>query len=205
MQVLVTYESKHGGTAEIAQVIGQELRESGHEVAVVPMGQVAEILPFDAIVLGSAVYYGRWRGGARRFLKRFQGTLPTRPLWVFESGPLDDSADENRAKPVHATAEQTILLHARDHVVFGGRLAQEDAGPMIRRMMASGKAGQFGDHRNMARVRAWAHTIDSSLKSQGGEIRLPYVVDDSETSAPHSTAVAMSVKLQRTVQRFRRA
>jgi hypothetical protein len=55
-RVLVAYGSKHGSTAEIADRIGERLREAGHEVDVLPAGSVTDLDRYEAVVLGSAVY-----------------------------------------------------------------------------------------------------------------------------------------------------
>ncbi|MFL6095161.1 MAG: flavodoxin domain-containing protein, partial [Blastococcus sp.] len=59
-RVLVVVATKHGSTKEIAQAIAGELgavlREAEHAAS--PAG-------FDAVVVGSAVYAGRWRETAR--------------------------------------------------------------------------------------------------------------------------------------------
>ena len=67
-QVLVTYASKYGATAEIAERIGQVLREAGLPVEVLPAGRVRDLSPYRAVVLGAAVYMFRWRKEAARLL-----------------------------------------------------------------------------------------------------------------------------------------
>ncbi|MGO9754854.1 MAG: flavodoxin domain-containing protein [Solirubrobacteraceae bacterium] len=50
--------------------------------------------PYDAVVLGSAVYAKHWRGDARHFLRHLGGELARRPFWVFSSGPVGDPAKD---------------------------------------------------------------------------------------------------------------
>ena len=58
--ILVTYASKHGATAEIARRIGETLTQAGCQVALAEAKTVKDITPYQAVVLGSAVYYGLW-------------------------------------------------------------------------------------------------------------------------------------------------
>ena len=58
MKLLVTYASKYGSTAEIAEVIGKELRKREYEVEVRPVDQVGNLAGYDGFVIGSAVYAG---------------------------------------------------------------------------------------------------------------------------------------------------
>jgi menaquinone-dependent protoporphyrinogen oxidase len=66
--VLVTYASKYGATKEIAQKIGDVLRKAGLQVDVFPADGSLDITPYKAIILGSAVYVGKWQSEAVDFL-----------------------------------------------------------------------------------------------------------------------------------------
>jgi menaquinone-dependent protoporphyrinogen oxidase len=54
----VTAATKYGATAEIAQAIGDALRDHGLDPTVIPPEQVDRLDGYDAAVLGSAVYAG---------------------------------------------------------------------------------------------------------------------------------------------------
>jgi len=58
-QVLVAYATKHGATAEIADKIGQVLRQAGLRTDVLPTDHVSDLVAYKAVVLGSAVYIGK--------------------------------------------------------------------------------------------------------------------------------------------------
>ena len=68
-RVLMAYGSKHGATAEIAEAIGEMIREAGLDVDVLRAGAVKDLAPYAAVVLGIAVYAGRWHKEAVRFLE----------------------------------------------------------------------------------------------------------------------------------------
>ncbi|HET7582738.1 MAG TPA: flavodoxin domain-containing protein, partial [Candidatus Limnocylindria bacterium] len=82
-RILVAYASKHGSTAEIAEAIGEVLRSRGDEVQVRPAAEVRELTGVEGVVLGSAVYMGRWMREGIDFLKRHQATLRDVPTWLF--------------------------------------------------------------------------------------------------------------------------
>ena len=42
------------------------------------------------MVLGSAVYAGRWLEPAREYAATHAGGLRTRPTWLFSSGPIGE-------------------------------------------------------------------------------------------------------------------
>ena len=164
MRVLVPYATKKGSTAGIAEAIGEELRGMGLEADVRPVNEVRDVGPYGAVVLGSAIYLGKWRKEALRFGERHAGELRGRPVWLFDSGPLNASPDEGKNEPVEAAAELARAIGARERVTFGGRLMPEDAGMFMRRLMDSGKAGSYGDFRNFDRIRGWAREIGAELQ-----------------------------------------
>ncbi|WP_235921813.1 flavodoxin domain-containing protein [Lentzea tibetensis] len=61
----------------------------GHDVALLPADEVGSVEPYHAVVIGSALYMGRWRPDAVRLLKRQQELLALRPVWLFHSGEPD--------------------------------------------------------------------------------------------------------------------
>jgi menaquinone-dependent protoporphyrinogen oxidase len=90
MKVLVSAASKYGATAEIARAMGVVLSEREFEVIVVPPEEAGAIEDYDAVVLGSAVYMGRWMKPATELVDRSGEALAARPVWLFSSGPVGD-------------------------------------------------------------------------------------------------------------------
>ena len=92
-QVLVAYATKHGATAEIAEKIGQVLRQAGLRTDVLPADPAfgrSDLVAYKAVVLGSAVYIGRWRKEAVKFLQANEAALAEKPVWLFSSGPTGE-------------------------------------------------------------------------------------------------------------------
>ena len=54
-KVLVAYATKYSATAEIAEKIGQVLRQAGLRTDVLPADRVSDVSSYQAVVLGSAV------------------------------------------------------------------------------------------------------------------------------------------------------
>ncbi|TAL26416.1 MAG: flavodoxin, partial [Nitrospirae bacterium] len=54
-KILVAYATKYGATAEIAEKIGQVLRDAGFSVDVMIVHSIKDFDSYDAVVLGSAV------------------------------------------------------------------------------------------------------------------------------------------------------
>ncbi len=162
-RVLVAYGTKHGATAEIAQAIGRTLRAAGLEVDTLSARRVRSLEPYRAVVLGSAVYAGRWRRDALRTLRRPE--LRDRDVWLFSSGPVgetkgDPEQVERLTKPPRVQRIATDI-GAREHVVFGGMVA-EDAG-FIRKKMARNIPPELRDRRDWEAIEAWGEKIAAAL------------------------------------------
>lgn len=163
MTVLVAYSSKRGSTAEIAETLAATLRRKGLGVCLEQAEDVRSLEPYDAVVLGSAVYMKRWRGDAKHFLKKHRKALRQMPFWVFSSGPVGDPANDNPdwIEPPKL-AEKVEEMGGRGHVVFGGRVPAEPKG-MMEKAMAEGIPEQFRDRRDWNEIRGWASQIAEQL------------------------------------------
>jgi menaquinone-dependent protoporphyrinogen oxidase len=162
MQVLVAYGSKRGGTAGLAAMAGRALEAAGVTADVLSASQVGSLDGYDAVIVGGAIYGARWHRDARRFVRRRAAELSRVPVWVFSSGPLDDSAVQHDIPPVAQVRKAMELCTARDHATFGGRLS-----PYARGVPASSMAKEkAGDWRDEAQVSRWVNALLQQLGQQ---------------------------------------
>ena len=165
-QVLVAYASKYGATAEIAERIGQVLRQAGLSVDVLPAERVGSVQAYKAVVLGSAVYIGQWQKRAARFLRENEKALAERPLWLFSSGPTgegDAAALVQGWRFPKALQPIADRIRPRDIAVFHGALDSQKLGPIEKWMIQNVKA-ELGDFRNWPIIASWATAIAEALK-----------------------------------------
>lgn len=160
---LVAYGTKNGSTAEIAEHIASVLRGIGLDADVRAAAEVRDIGPYDVVVLGGALYMGRWHRDARRFARRHRHALADRPVWLFSSGPLDPSASERDIPPVPGARRAEQRLGAEGHVTFGGRLEAGARGRIARTILEQGRGGDF---RDFDRIAAWATGIAADLAAE---------------------------------------
>ena len=165
-RVLVAYGTKHGATAEIAEAIAKALSAADLEVDVQRARRVRSLERYRAVVLGSAVYAGRWRRDAQRLLQR--SGLGEREVWLFSSGPVgEDKGDpeelERWTKPPRVQ-QIAADLGVHEHVVFGGMVA-DDAG-FIRKKMARNIPPELRDRRDWGAIEGWAQSIAATLSGR---------------------------------------
>jgi menaquinone-dependent protoporphyrinogen oxidase len=148
---LVAYASTHGSTAGLAGWIADELRAHGIDAWAVPAARISSLESIDAVVIGSAVYFGRWLPEATELVERHAGDLRAMPVWLFATGPTG-TPDEG----AHLDEQDRLasLVGARQARVFGGALD---------RTTASAEALELGDWRDEHEVRRWARDIADEL------------------------------------------
>lgn len=160
MKVLVTVASKHGATAEIGERIAGELTRRGHDVANRPPEEVGRIQGFDAVIVGSAVYAGRWRPEARDLIDEFGRDLRDRHLWLFSSGPLGEPPEPDEEPiDIPAIVEATS---PHPHRIFPGKLDPEALG-LAERAIVRALRAPYGDFRDWEEITTWAGEIADTL------------------------------------------
>jgi menaquinone-dependent protoporphyrinogen oxidase len=163
MTILVAYGTKMHGTEGLAETVGDALRAQGFGAVVTEAREVGDVSRYEAVIVGGALYEGRWHKDARRFVQHHASELAERPTWLFSSGPLDDSASAGDIPPVKGVQALMDEVHARGHVTFGGRLPDDAHG-----LMAGAMAKKHsGDWRDDAQVEAWVDLIVPALRSVG--------------------------------------
>jgi menaquinone-dependent protoporphyrinogen oxidase len=149
--VVVAAASRHGSTDEIADRVAGRLRRvlpANWSVARTDLANSWSLVDADAVVLGSAVYFGRWLRPARRALRRIEGC---KNVWLFSSGPVlpDDSPP-------------TPLVDGHRHTTFGGRLDPTRLSVMERTVTRFVHA-EPGDRRDWTAIDDWADDIGHEL------------------------------------------
>jgi menaquinone-dependent protoporphyrinogen oxidase len=82
-RVLVTYASRAGSTAGVAEAIGKSLIEGGAQVDVLPMNNVTDLTSYRAVVAGSAIRGQQWLPEAMQFMRDHQTELASKPFAAF--------------------------------------------------------------------------------------------------------------------------
>jgi len=164
--VLVAYATRGGSTRGIAERIARQLEERGRAVELTAAGDVASLSRFEAVVLGSAVYDGRWLPEAAELAERNRGSLANRPVWMFSVGALSDhqlgSIVQRAPKGLPRLRDR---IRPRGVRAFAGvnDLTQP---PWRGRTLARLLGCRAGDNRDWAAIDAWGDEIATSLRAR---------------------------------------
>jgi menaquinone-dependent protoporphyrinogen oxidase len=162
MRVLVSVASRHGSTNEIGAAIARTLEADGLEVDVLAPRDVASVDLYDAVVLGSGIYAGRWLGSARDLVERECDRLLARPVWLFSSGPIGNPPKPEQVSPDAVAIRDRVK--AVDHQVFEGRLDRSILG-IGERLIVSAVRAEPGDYRPWDVVMEWSRGIAAALRA----------------------------------------
>ncbi len=172
-KVLVTYGTKYGATAQIAEKIGEVLKQAGLQADVVDTRKTPDPSAYNAVVIGSAVYIGMWRKEVNNFIKKYAGTLAQKPVWVFSSGPTGQGNPVEMMQgwiiPKSIKAE-IDNIKPRDITVFHGA-TNESKWNFLEKAAIKNVKAPLGDFRDWNAITAWANSIAAKLKRQNNDSR----------------------------------
>ena len=159
------------GSAEV--LIGR-----GCRVTLGDVGEPGDVGRYDAFVIGSAVYLGRWRKEAVEFVRSNGTTLSQRLHMVVQQRPAGCRGYGSRGRPERDAAETRELDQLRDapalqdaaqpreHKVFFGVIDPGTLG-VAERLMRTLPGGKGllpeGDFRDSGEIESWASTIADEL------------------------------------------
>jgi menaquinone-dependent protoporphyrinogen oxidase len=124
---------------------------------------VVSVDGYDAVVLGSGIYAGRWLETAKAFVERNRQALKGKRVWLFSSGPIGDPP-----KPVEEPADAAAMIAATgavEHRTFAGRLEKDSLG-FGEKLIVNALRAPEGDFREWDEIDAWAWSIGKALKAE---------------------------------------
>ena len=161
-KILVTYASRAGSTAGVAEAIGKTLTEGGAQVEVRPMQDVNDLTPYRAVVAGSAIQNKQWLPEAMQFLRTHQAALAQKPFAAFLVCMTLAMKNADKYRPFVKDFLQPVraLVPTVSEGLFAGVLD-------IRKVPSASDRFKFrlsvlfgvwteGDHRDWQALRSWA-------------------------------------------------
>lgn len=155
-RVLVAYGSKCGSTAEVAGAIAQEIALNGAVVDVQQAGNVNDLAPYRAVVVGSAVRMGKWMGDATDFVKNQRDALEQIPTAYFSiCMVLHEDTEKNRKEADGYMDPVRDLVVPVSAQAFAGKV-DHDTLSLFEELAIRLAGMPEGDYRNWDAIQAWA-------------------------------------------------
>lgn len=170
--ILVTYASKYGATKDIAEKVGQVLRQAGFQVDILPVKDVHDLTPYRVVVMGCAVYIGKWLKEIGDFLNGNEKSLTERQLWLFSSGPTGGGDAVDLLDGWQFPSDQQPIIdriRPRATAVFHGYINPEKVNFIEKWAIKSLVKKPFGDFRNWDAITSWATSIADTLKGEANQ------------------------------------
>ena len=171
-KILVVYASQFGSTADVAKFIGQVLQDGeGNINPIVEVRRAQDMTAigdYQAVVVGSAIRFGRCLPEIVRFLKTHEDRLSQVPVAYFQlCGHLKDDTPERRReamKYLDAMQQHTPRITPVATEVFAGKV-DLNALPFsgIIRLLAKLARARTGDWRDWQAIGAWAGSLSQSF------------------------------------------
>jgi menaquinone-dependent protoporphyrinogen oxidase len=168
-RILVTYASRAGATAGVAEVIGKTLAEGGAQVDVLPMQDVKDLTPYRAVVAGSAIQGGQWLPEAMQFVQAHRAELVRKPFAAFLvcMTLAMPNADRYRQGVAEWLEPVRAMVRPVSEGLFAGALDISKVpsfGDRLKfRLSVAFGAWTEGDHRDWNAIRAWAADLQPLL------------------------------------------
>lgn len=158
-KVLVVYASKYGSTGGVADAIGKELCSRNVAADVALIKNARNIGSYQGVVVGSAIYMGKWMSEAVDFVKKNRDTLRQMPVAYFlVCMTLASPTEDNRANVLSYV--DPILKDVPEIKPFGigtfaGALDYNNLSWLYQKILKS-KGTPEGDFRDWKTIRTWA-------------------------------------------------
>jgi len=164
-KILVTYATRTGFTAGVAEAIGKTLAEGGAELDVLPMPAVTDLSPYRAVVAGSAIRDKKWLPEAMQFVRTHQAGLAQVPFAAFLVCMTLAMPGAEKYRHFVADFMQPVRLLVKpvSEGLFAGALDIKKVISFRDRLLfrVSVLFGVWteGDHRDWDAIRTWAESL----------------------------------------------
>jgi menaquinone-dependent protoporphyrinogen oxidase len=158
-KLLVTYASKYGSTGGVADAIGKELCSKDVATDVVLIKNASNVGSYQGVVIGSAIYMGKWMAEAVDFVKKNQDILSQIPVAYFlVCMTLSQPTEKNRAEVLSymdSILEAVPKIKPVNIGTFAGALDYKNLSWLNKKIVKS-KGALEGDFRDWNAIRTWA-------------------------------------------------
>lgn len=158
-KILIAYASKYGSTGGVADAIAKELCSKGIAADVAVIKNAGNISSYQGVIIGSAIYMGKWMSEAIDFVKKNKDVLSRMPVAYFlVCMTLSRPTDKNRAEVLSymdPILKDVPEIKPAAIGTFAGALHYDNLSWIYKKILKS-KGTPEGDYRDWNAIRLWA-------------------------------------------------
>ncbi len=164
-KILITYASRTGFTAGVADAIGKTLTDLGEEIDIIQMQDVKDLTIYKAVIAGSAIQAGKWLPEAMEFIQTYRSILSQKPFAVFMVCMTPAMPKADKYQPVIAAWLDPVrsLVKPVSSGLFSGGLSIGQIpsfGDRLKfRLSIMFGVWKEGDHRDWKAISDWAKSL----------------------------------------------
>jgi menaquinone-dependent protoporphyrinogen oxidase len=125
-RILLIYSTVDGHTIEICERLSQVIEKEGHEPSLQELtaDSVIDLRPYDRIVIGASIRYGKHRPEVARFIEKNVAVLESRPSAFFSVNAVARKPEkrEPHTNPYVKKFLKTITWQPSLIGIFGGKI-----------------------------------------------------------------------------------
>lgn len=178
VRALIVYGTRWGGTAKVAEKIGETLKEEGYSVDIFDARKPPQVDSYDLVIVGSGISGGKWTKGANGFLKRNAVMLRDKKTAFFVScGMVIRESGQDKAKRDYLVkVSHKYGLTSIGYGFFGGILDFEAKYNILDRFFVNSSKSRLKkmgidiskpyDFRDWDQIEAWTRDVARGLLRQ---------------------------------------
>lgn len=161
--VLVTYASRHGSTADIAWSIGNSFSDAGIRAEVKKIQNVDDVRPYSLVIIGTPIYDNQILPEVISFTDLHKDWLEKRKVALFVVGrTLRNKDDEKILQTEKILSKLKNNIEVVDTGMFAGKISPENL-PIKERFGNLFGESQIGDFRNWREIGEWAKELRKKI------------------------------------------
>ena len=161
--VLVTYATRHGSTADIAWSIGNSFSDAGFKAEVKKIQNVDDVRPYKLVVIGTPIYDNNVLPEIVSFADLHRDWLDKRKVALFVVGrTLRNKDDEKILQTEKIIQKITNIVDIVDIGMFAGKVAPENL-PVKERLGGIFGEKQAGDFRDWREIGEWSKDLRKKI------------------------------------------
>jgi menaquinone-dependent protoporphyrinogen oxidase len=161
-KVLVAFATRFGSTREIVSSIVHELNSAGVEAHGAEATSALNLDDYDAFVIGSPLYSGKWLAAAGMFAAISSERIGGKPVALFSVGTLGlnnrERGELEHQDFIKNLADVAPKLNIISDALFDGYFERSNL-PWFLRIVDQFAPTPQGDHRDWKAIQAWTKSL----------------------------------------------